>query len=197
MGSNLSIINDTSRPVLIWIFLSGFRTINWGGTGDIPTPLKVNKVESGQQIRYGLGKVWYDVDISPSDVGVPGTLYSKRGLYLGSDVTIRLSTWLGPRINALGSDVAVATAIDEGESVKDSEETGARNLMDIAGGYGDPKKRPDNPVLLTRDCIVAILARLASEDDAEGAKRMQDSIQTLMDVGITVEIEKVEGAEGN
>jgi hypothetical protein len=79
MGSNLSVINDTlnREPVEVWVFLSGSRTFN-SGYGDMLNPIKLNVLEFGYQIKYGLGKVWYDIFISPDvETEVPVFIYGQ------------------------------------------------------------------------------------------------------------------------
>ncbi|KAF3923519.1 hypothetical protein ABW21_db0209391 [Orbilia brochopaga] len=170
MGSSLSIVNDTSQEVVVYIYLSGFRTININNTGNIPIPLKANLVRSGWRIKYGLGKVWYDVDV------VYGrTLHSQRNIYLGSDKTIVLSSWL--RQWAAESEIA---ALEQG--IKEPE--GDAGLT--GGGDDEPKEPPEDPTLLTRDWLLDTVKRAAKTEG--GSRRVYDAFQTILDAGITVEV---------
>ncbi|KAK6359714.1 hypothetical protein TWF696_000856 [Orbilia brochopaga] len=181
MGSSLSIINDTPQTVTIYVFLSGFRTININNSGDIPIPLKANYLSSGWKIKYGLGKVWYDVDV------VAGrTLHSQRGIYLGGDKTIVLSTWLR-RWAVDGSIGALELGVTKAEIPNERAQ--------LTGGDDerDPKEPPESPTLLTRDWLIETLARSTKADG--GSRKVYDAFQTFVDAGITVETGKAKEGE--
>jgi hypothetical protein len=101
---------------------------------------------------------------------------------MGSNKTIRLSTWLPPPYGSRVVHKAAEIDVAVKEKLNGSEEV-----------TNDSKDHPENPALLTRACFMEVLARSANTDG--GPQKVKDAVSTLADLGITVEIEKMKELE--